>query len=64
MMAHLSQSGGYRDLTICMLFEGHSRLRVIGEIQANEKLPVLCFVLKRSTVFIQTDAQSSRRALS
>ena len=56
MMAHLSQSGGYRDLTICMLFEGHSRLRVIGEIQARENmllsLPVLCFVHKKSTICI------------
>ncbi len=29
-----AQQGGYRDLTICVLFEGAAGLRIIGEIQA------------------------------
>ena len=27
------QVGGYRDLTVCMVFEDTSGLRIIGEIQ-------------------------------
>ena len=30
------QVGGYRDLMLCVLFEGESKLRIVGEIQIHD----------------------------
>ena len=53
-----------------MLFEGHSGLRVIGEIQARElmllSIPVLCFDLKHGNSFYSdrcTDVKAQYLAL-